>query len=219
MKTQENPKPLGMIVLGAIVIALAFASYYYLYQEEVAPRLEESGEVVEETGLSNQEVIEERARETIGFVQVEDFIALSDYVHPIKGVRFSPYTFVDVENDVVLSAEELKNILADSRLFEWGSYDGSGEPISKPFQGYFDEFIYDQEFFSAPEVSYNEPLGTGNTVDNVSEVYPDSIIAEYYFEGFDPEYEGMDWASLKLVFEKYENEWYLVGIIHDSWTI
>jgi hypothetical protein len=37
--------------------------------------------------------------------------------------------------------------------------------------------------------------------------------------GFDPEYEGMDWRSLRLVFEKKNDIWYLVGIIHDQWTI
>jgi hypothetical protein len=42
---------------------------------------------------------------------------------------------------------------------------------------------------------------------------------EYHFSGFDKKFEGMDWASLKLVFENSNNEWYLVGIVHDQWTI
>jgi len=29
----------------------------------------------------------------------------------------------------------------------------------------------------------------------------------------------MDWRSLKLVFKKYEDRFYLVGIIHSEWTI
>jgi (p)ppGpp synthase/HD superfamily hydrolase len=29
----------------------------------------------------------------------------------------------------------------------------------------------------------------------------------------------MDWRSLRLVFEKKNDIWYLVGIIHDQWTI
>jgi hypothetical protein len=218
MKTKENPKPLSMVILTAIVIALAAVSYYYLYQDEIAPRLEET-DITEETIVSNQEIIEVRAIETLGLLQGENFDSLSEYVHPAKGVRFSPYTFVDVENDVILIQDDVKNILADSRSFNWGNYDGSGEPMNKPFKEYFDEFVYDQDFFSAPEVSYDDPIGTGNMINNASEVYSDAIIVEYYFDGFDPEYEGMDWVSLKLVFEKYEKEWYLVGIIHNSWTI
>jgi len=29
----------------------------------------------------------------------------------------------------------------------------------------------------------------------------------------------MDWASLRLVFEKFKGTWWLVGVIHAGWTI
>ena len=38
------------------------------------------------------------------------------------------------------------------------------------------------------------------------------------FPGFDPQYEGMDWSSLRLVIEKYNSEWRLVDLIHGEWT-
>jgi hypothetical protein len=37
--------------------------------------------------------------------------------------------------------------------------------------------------------------------------------------GAKPEYAGLDWASLLLVFEQYESRWYLVALVHDQWTI
>jgi hypothetical protein len=42
---------------------------------------------------------------------------------------------------------------------------------------------------------------------------------EYYFPGFEAQYEGMDWKSLRLVFEQHQGSWKLVGIIHNEWTI
>ena len=42
---------------------------------------------------------------------------------------------------------------------------------------------------------------------------------EYYFSGFDKQYEGLDWRSLSIVFEKKAEAWYITGIIHDEWTI
>lgn len=42
---------------------------------------------------------------------------------------------------------------------------------------------------------------------------------EYHFPGFEKKYEGKDWKSLRLVFEKKNDRWYLVGIVHDQWTI
>jgi hypothetical protein len=42
---------------------------------------------------------------------------------------------------------------------------------------------------------------------------------EYHFSGFEAQYEGMDWESLRLVFIQEDSTWYLVGIVHDEWTI
>jgi hypothetical protein len=61
-------------------------------------------------------------------------------------------------------------------------------------------------------------LGGGNSIDNSSEFYPEAKIVEYYFSGFDPQYGGMDWRSLRLVFSELNDTWYLVGVIHDEWT-
>jgi hypothetical protein len=45
------------------------------------------------------------------------------------------------------------------------------------------------------------------------------VTIEYYFSGFDPQYGGMDWRSLRLVFIKDSNNWYLAAIVHGEWTI
>jgi hypothetical protein len=34
-----------------------------------------------------------------------------------------------------------------------------------------------------------------------------------------PKNEGLGWQSLRLVFEEFEGNWKLVGIIHNQWTI
>ncbi len=157
--------------------------------------------------------------QSIVSLQNENFAYLSQLVHPEKGVRFSPYAFVDMENDVVLTAEELKFILADSRSFTWGEYDGIGGPIDLPFLDYYKKFIYDRDFFNAEEKVQNQSVGSGNSLNNLETVYKDAQYIEYHFPGFNPEYGGMDWASLRLVFEEYKGELFLVGIVHDQWTI
>lgn len=172
--------------------------------------------------LSSEEarqIIEQRANEVITALQEKDMETLSNYVHPDKGVRFSPYAFVRPEDHVVFSAEEIQGAFEDEPVYHWGTYDGSGEPIDLTFSEYYDEFVYSQDFAAAPQVGYNEVLGQGNTINNAQEVYEDAIIVEYHFPGFDPQYEGMDWESLRLVFQEYQGTWYLVGIIHDQWTI
>jgi len=56
-------------------------------------------------------------------------------------------------------------------------------------------------------------------IENQFEVYENPIIVEYYFPGFKAKFGGMDWKSLRLVFEKYKDNWKLRGIIHNQWTI
>ena len=62
-------------------------------------------------------------------------------------------------------------------------------------------------------------LISGNAPENVDAVYEDGRFVEYHFPGIDPAREGFDWCSLKLVFEVWNNDWYLVGMIHGEWTV
>ena len=147
-----------------------------------------------------------------------DFLALSRLVHPVSGVRFSPYGFVDVSSDKLLTADELAAVQNDESRYSWGSYDGSGEPISMTFGEYYERFVYDADYKSAEQTSVNGRLGVGNSINNAAEIYPGCITVEYHFSGFDPALQGLDWRSLRLVFSRHVDEWYLVGIVHDEWT-
>jgi serine/threonine protein kinase len=169
-------------------------------------------------GLEAKHIIAQRSREVLYALRDANFGILSDFVHPKKGVRFSPYSFVELQ-DVVLFADNIKQVPFDNRSFLWGSYDGTGYPIQLRFSEYYKRFIYSNDFVHADRVGYNESIGEGATINNAFDFYPNSIIVEYYFMGFDPQYGGMDWESLRLVFEKEDDTWYIIGIIHDCWTI
>ena len=152
-------------------------------------------------------------------IKNRDMVKLSGWVHPKKGLRFSPYAYVDIEKDLVFSASRVRNLLQDQTPHMWGTYDGSGLPIKLTFKDYYDRFVYGRDFAHAKETAYNRIIGRGNTVNNNFEAYPNSIIVEYHFPGFDPKVGGLDWESLRLVFKEKNARWYLVEIIHDQWTI
>jgi hypothetical protein len=171
------------------------------------------------------EAVAARAAQIIMALKNRDLERLSSYVHPEMGVRFSPYPYVRAEQeppdnrDLVFSADHIWNFFSDLALYHWGWFDGSGDPIESTFEGYWDRFIYDVDFARPHVVGYDEFIGWGNTVNNIPEIYPDAVIVEYHFEGFDPDYAGLDWKSLRLVLEERDGEWYLVGIVHAEWTI
>lgn len=158
------------------------------------------------------------ALEVIEDIKNKDFDDLSDYVSS-EGLLFSPYGYVDIENSVVLSEDEVENLDENNEEYQWGSYDGSGEDILLNFSDYYDEFIYDQDFVEAEIIGNNVRIGQGNTLENIHEVFENAKFVEFHFSGFDDEYEGMDWVSLRLVFIEDGDSWNLVAIVHDQWTI
>jgi len=133
----------------------------------------------------------------------------------VKGVRFSPYAWIDRKADIVLSAAGAAQAMTDPARRVWGRYDGSGDPIRLTFAGYFKKFIYDRDFAAAPQISYNVSQATGNTRSNLWEEYPNAAFVEYYF----PESGTTHWASLRLVFQENQGKYRLVEIVHDEWTI
>jgi len=166
-----------------------------------------------------QKIIEETSNKVINAISTKNFDTISEFVHPAKGVRFTPYTYVLLEDDVVFNVEQIENFFNKQDVYLWGHYDGTGFEISLTPNEYYDEFIYTEDFINAEEIGYNEVLSSGNMLENQFEVYENAIVVEYYFSGFNPEYTGMDWRSLRLVFEEYEGDWKLVGVIHNQWTI
>lgn len=166
-----------------------------------------------------EDIIKEKAEKVIGAIAARNFNELADYVHPEKGLRFTPYTYVRIDKDVVFTKEQISNFFDNDQDYLWGHYDGSGKKIRLTPAEYYNEFIYTEDFINADEIGYNEVLSSGNMLENQFEVYENPIIVEYYFPGFKAKFGGMDWKSLRLVFEKYKNDWKLSGIIHNQWTI
>lgn len=165
--------------------------------------------------------IEEVATEVARALRDRDFAALAAHVHPVEGVRFSPYPYVDAEAHLALTATELTAAAESSAVRQWGHHDGSGEPIRLSFRDYVDRFVYDAPYLEEATVGVDRLQPTGNALDNLRAIYPGARVVEYYVPGSDPRYGGMDWRSLRLVFEPGEGgrHWWLVGVVHGEWTI
>lgn len=163
--------------------------------------------------------VEAAAAKAVTALKERDWSALAKAAHPEKGVRMSPYVYVDTKQDVVLTREAIQQLPNDKTVRTWGAYDGSGEPIQLTFAEYYDKFLYNHDYAKPEKSAYDEAIGKGNTANNIKEVYPGSHFVEYYFSGFDPAVKGMDWASLILVFEEKGGAWYLTGAVRNQWTI
>lgn len=159
------------------------------------------------------------AREALAALRARDGARLASLAHPGKGVLFSPYAYVHPADDVVLRADELRTAFSDPKVRAWGTTDGRGDTIELTFAKYFERWVYDVDFAAAPTVAYNREVGRGNISDNTATAFPDAVMVEQHFEQIDPRYGGMDWRSLRLLFEETGGAWKLVAVVHAEWTI
>ena len=174
---------------------------------------------VEPLTLSSSAQLVVAGLEVMDLLKAKDYLALSSWVHPTQGVRFSPYFYVDTNANIVMTPNDIANVASDSSVYNWGTYDGSGDAIDLTFSDYYDRFIYDQDFANPEVIGINNAVQVGNMLDNHNTVYPNAEFVEFHFSGFDPQVEGMDWRTLRLVFIEEAGQLYLVGIVHGEWTI
>lgn len=146
----------------------------------------------------------------------QNYRALSTYISK-DGIMFSPYTFLD-SSVVLLSKVSFVNALDSGTVFMWGFSDGKGDSILMNLENYFNEYVYDADFANADTISINSFVGSGNSINNIAEKFPQDEFVEYHFLGSE-EYSNMDWKSLILLFEKENGKYFLRGLIHNEWTI
>jgi len=150
-----------------------------------------------------------------------DFVHLSEFVHPQFGLRFSPYGNINTIHDKRLSKEDLIQLSKSNKTIKWGIFDGTGEPINLSISNYIKRFVYDVDFLNAKNISVNKIIGEGVSfnADTLKHIYPNSDFIEFYFPGFNPKYQGMDWRALIFVFKKENTKYYLIAVIHDQWRV
>ena len=148
----------------------------------------------------------------------KDFTRIINDIHPTRGVRFSMYAYVRPETDKVFSREQFAQYLAQPKIrFTWGERDGSGEPLVIPLPEYLETWV-DGDNYNNASISINEFKHSGNMINNLKDIYPNSEVVEFYYKGSE-EYEGLDWRIMRLVFDKYQGKRYLVAIVNEQWTV
>ena len=157
----------------------------------------------------------------LALLKAKNYAAFANYIHPVEGIRFSPYGFVDTIHDIKLSKQKFINEAGQpiQDMIDWGAFDGTGDPIKMTLNNYLQRFVYDVDFAKPEKRSVNEFIGGGNSLNNLELVYKNCDFTESHFSGFDKKYGGMDWKSLRLVFKVRNKKILLVGIVHDEWTI
>ncbi len=200
------------VLLPAVCLAVGFLLglvFPFSWEESPAPPPDPGGgagtvPVTVQAGAVNQALKEKNSA------------ALAARVHPQKGVTFTPYSCVDFETDLTFTSGQLKNLAQDGTVYAWGFVDGRGSLIEMTIEQYIDRYVFNADYAMAPQVGIDQIIMSGNALENVSEAYPGCRFVDFCCPGGG---DGMDWNSLKLVFEPGESGWLLVGIVHGEWTV
>lgn len=185
-------------------------------QEKDIKDLEDEATIIIQGDLPQEIIL--KGQLTLSALKDYNYELIEELIHPDMCLRFSPYPYM-ADTNLSFCPEELDDVVNSDNVLNWGNYDGTGEPIRLKFIDYHDKFIYDSDFSSAPIIGLNVEVSSGNSINNIPDIFPDGLMIEYYFPGFDAQYGGMDWKSLRLVFINVDEVWYLAAIIHGEWTI
>lgn len=169
------------------------------------------------TDESNMNILN-KAKEILTAISNNDLQRLATFVHPEEGLLFSPYVYIN-EDSLTFKKEDIPTILKDKQRYRWGTYDGSGKPITLTPEEYFNQFVYTHPYKQTDKIILDNLQQRGNTKNNINQFFPESHTVEFYYQG-SAENNHMDWGSLILVLQKDQsNHLKLVAIVNDQWTI
>jgi hypothetical protein len=150
-----------------------------------------------------------------------EYETLSGFVDPDSGVVISVDAFV-ADDAQVLTAEQLAGAATDDTVLLWGYTDGEGAPIETTIAERLETIAGNPGITSTDVIGFDVRVGTGNSIDNIADRFPDAHVVEYHFDGTSL-YGDFDWSSVRFVFDTENTSPTgrpaLLAIVQDTWTI
>ncbi len=166
--------------------------------------------------ISKEETIQKANSKIIGIFKTKKYEDLALYFHPEKGVTFSMYANIKPNEDKRFTKSEFLYYLPSDTKFTWGIKDGMGDLYIDKTYNYLNTWVWNKDYTKAT-YELNGKISRGNSLENVSKIFPGSEVAVNFVKGTS-EYNEMDWGTLAFVFEKFQGMYYLVAIVNDRWT-
>ncbi len=160
------------------------------------------------------------SKEILKLAAAKDYAKIAAYIHPTEGIRFSPYAYVDKEEHKHFTADEFRDLVTNKAKTKvlWGTSDPLSEPIKRTVEAYFKEFCYDKDYVNQGEYAYNETIGGSTVINNLAEAYPKAPFVEAHWSPTDEEKKPFEWGSVRLVFQEYQGNFFLIAWVHDAWS-
>lgn len=213
----KKVKIILFLSLGCALIGCATNESELILPEVFSDSIRPIESISEDVGTPKS--LEETAFMVVSLLQKYDLQQLDEWN---KGgeVLFYPYSYVLKGEAQMRSFGSLFSVDQAGEVLTWGISDGEGDPIVMTVSAYFKRFINDVDYLGdRDEMHIGEMKQRGNSLVNVKELFPDAHVVELYRGPRNPNMGEMDWRSLGLVFKEIKEEFILIGLIHNEWTI
>ena len=207
---KRAPQCVICALAGIIAGALAF---FLIFGMDRKPDVDADGE-----GIVSNQMLTDLAFEVAGYIKAGDFDSLSEMVHPIYGLVISPYATVNLSSNQCFTADAVADFDDNDQVYTWGTTSDSRAPIDLTVKDYFSRYVFNCDYTQAPTIGINQILRTGNSLENVTAIFPGAQFVDLCNPGTESA-EYQDWSTLRLVFEYYNDELMLTAIIHSEYTI
>ena len=146
-------------------------------------------------------------------VKYEGIDELTKYMHPKKGIVMTWNVLFGGKEDLTFMRSDIKNIENHHfKKIHWGYTYGKGDKVRMSLYDYISKLT--KSFNSISKMKklktlkgFHCPFGTECRGYEVFWINESSETKEY------------DWHGLLIIFEKYHEKWYVVGLLRDRWTI
>jgi len=172
-----------------------------------------------QTNINNAELTA-LAFNVLEYIRDDDFVALSNVVHPDFGLVFSPGATINLSTNRRFSAEQVSAFEADPTVYLWGVHRCLGIPIELTAVEYFSEYVFSRNYIDAPVIGIDRIVRSGNALENIKDEFPGVRFVDFHIPGDkNGSADHLDWSSLRLGFEMHEDQLWLTVIVHSTWTV
>ena len=158
----------------------------------------------------------EIAVKTMIAFESQNYKSLAEHIHPELGVVFAPYTFIDFEENIVFTSEQVQDFDNDRNVYNWGSHSISPISVELTVAEYIEQFVCDKNYLQSDQFAINNTIRNGNDMENFLDVFQNCFYVDFHNQGTE-EYEFLDWSSVKIVMLKYEGTFKVVAVVRSCY--
>ncbi len=157
------------------------------------------------------------SEQVMACLKKKDWVELAKYTSSKEQILFYPYGFIDTSIAKSFAPNLLAMVEESGKKVYWANYDGSGEPMDLTVKNYVKQYINDKDYVKADTIRANKMVEIGNSPNNIDKVFKNAEYVEYFVKGTGATAEH-NWSSLRLVYRKTGEHYFLIGVIHNQWT-